>query len=153
MESDKNNLNDELKKLSPLLNKLQRKEKLPEVPNGYFEGLSDTMWKQLQKEQPKPAFSIWKNNSVYSLLAAACIIAIVSLIGLRYFSSQNSNTDWDKAFASLSDEEVNSYIVNNIENFDHYELIDKNEISNYPENAIEAMELEDEDLENYINQL
>lgn len=155
---DSKNIKEELKEFAPDLLKINKKEGF-EVPPRYFEKLTDEVMYQIKKEKEviQMEQTSWITNLVNHIqnlmqprLAIGLVTAVLLLISIQFF---NSDTEIEGTMAassldiqSISDEEFDSYLADNILDFEE-ELLDElvTEMSYIPES------IEDEELNGFFN--
>ena len=130
MKKDK--LHDELNEHAPFLNDLRKKEDGLRVPEGYFDGLEDDVFRQLDAigARRKPASfsktketrswwqwlqSLWQPRTA---LAVAGVLA-VAIAGWWYFSSDaDQYTGQHLVAATISAEDAEAYLFDNVLEFE-----------------------------------
>lgn len=130
MKKDK--LHDELNEHAPFLNDLRKKEDGLRVPEGYFDGLEDDVFRQLDAigARRKPASfgktkearswwqwlqSLWQPRTA---LAVAGVLAVV-IAGWWYFSTDaDQNTGQHLVAATISAEDAEAYLFDNVLEFE-----------------------------------
>ncbi len=118
MKKDKNILK-ELEELAPRLSKL-KKEQADDVPHHYFEALPEKIFDKIRKEEEKiPAWRVWLAQAFQPKLRVAYAIAAAVVLGLFIMNSQNVNPEsLEMQFAELSEQDLNNYVLANLEDFD-----------------------------------
>lgn len=137
--NDKNNIDKELKELSPFLSKLKKNKKQGSLPNNYFERFEDRLMHRIQEENAltptikKTDLSFW--DKLMLLLtpkfALGFSVAMSLVIGTIFVFNNNniSNNDNNNSFseghllANLSFEETNNYIINHIDDFSIEDIV------------------------------
>ena len=124
----KETLNDELRDLSPMLHEqLQRRsDDGMKIPEGYFDGLEDRVFQRLEQEgalrSPAP-MRVWFSRR--TLLTAAASVALLFAVGSWWMLRQPA----EPAFSvtekpELTAEEVETYVLQNINEFEAEQLAD-----------------------------
>jgi len=149
--TNKDNIQEELTEIAPFLAGL-KKESSFEIPKDYFKELPDAILQQVLEE---PSKSSVKSPALFEqfILALQWLInpprlaglATVLLLvgGIFFMVNQNPTT----AEIAISEDEINSYIVANIEDFEEdliLEFTEENDFSNL------FQDIDDEDLDKYL---
>ncbi len=142
----------ELEEIAPLLAKLERKENLS-IPKGYFDDLTDNVLGeiQLKEEKIRPSFFEKIDTWLLRLFQPRLALALASAVGIVLaayflFSNQPFQQNQNIALMDLSKEEVNTYIYNNLEDFevtDITEIIEEDISMDFLDDAIEEIDLID----------
>lgn len=125
-------LRDELRALSPLLEKLKEHKEGFQAPEAYFQGLEDDIMHRIQWEPRKPARTPWWQplaEQWHALLQPRYAMALASVLVLIaagwYFLVRTApGAAPCQDIACLTAEEVRSYIETNIHNFDTRTILD-----------------------------
>jgi len=133
--SDSKNIKDELKKFAPDLLRMEKKEGY-EVPPRYFDRLGDEVMHRIKMEgqaEKVKSPSLFDNlvTTIQSLLQPRMAMGLAAiallLIGIQQFGFNEIETDPGLELASiesLTDEEFESYLAENIFDFEE-ELLDE----------------------------
>lgn len=124
----KETLNDELRDLSPLLHAQlhMRSDDGMKVPNGYFDDLEDRVFQRLEQEgalrSPAPSpMRVWFSRR--TLLTAAASVALLLAVGTWWMLRQPEEQSLALTEKpELSPEEVESYVLQNIHEFEAEQL-------------------------------
>lgn len=126
---NKDEIRKELEELSPFLSKMEKKKGGFEVPANYFKQLPDLIMDRIQEEET-PSYSVapttnWLDQIIeriqlllqpqYAMALASVAILIVASI---FFFGQNDNLTNATTLAEVSDDEISSYVMNNVEEFE-----------------------------------
>lgn len=156
----KKEIQEELKGLSPFLSKMKEKEEAMDVPTGYFDQLPEAIFRRLNLEEPvaEPQIS-WLDQLIGQIrwlfqarpALALASIAILIAIGITFLrTDQPINTE--QLLADMSTEEINTYIADNIDEFDMDLLIEVQ--NNDPNWEIDPFsDLEEEELNEYLEEI
>ena len=152
MKQRKDEIREELESLSPFLAKMKEQEDGFEVPKNYFQSLPNQVFEKLGTEpsplkiEQKSASGFWVNplrflfQPKYAFaLASVALLLIASVFWIN-------NTPEEGLLANLSDEEIESYIFNNIDEFDS-ELWMENDL------GFDDLDLSNEEEEEYLDDL
>lgn len=107
------------------------------VPNGYFEQLSSSIYARTTQAPKRKIIPLW-----FRYAAAACIATIVGL-GILLNNRANASIH----LADIPEQEIVSYLQNNIEDSDAELLLTSMETMHFEEEKVSTTELE-----NYVNQ-
>lgn len=128
---NKDNINEELKTISPLFSRLEKPAS--ESPNSaYFEQLQKKVWGEINQAAPIAQQENWLESLRQKLawifipkyaLSMAVVFSFLLFV-INYFSFQN--TKEMATLASLSDIEIQSFLADNIDEFDEQILIQEN---------------------------
>ena len=140
MEKDRKNIIKELEDLSPNLRKLKEVEPSfsdSDVPAGYFNRLPSQIMNQLELEPnplsgsaPKTSTSSWWYRLFQARLAlglaAVTMLLVMVFVVIKPFESQEIlvNNELDQEANQVSSEELYSYILDNLEDFDSEAILD-----------------------------
>ena len=126
---NKDEIRKELEELSPFLSKMKKGKEGFEVPANYFKQLPDLIMDRIQEEEA-PSYSVapttnWLDQIIeriqlllqpqYAMALASVAILIVASI---FFFGQNNKLADATTLAEVSDEEISSYVMSNVEEFD-----------------------------------
>lgn len=151
--TDKNKIQEELKEIAPFLAEL-KKETSFDIPVDYFKELPDEILRQVQEDSSKPTIVspslfeqfIQQLQWLMSPPRLAGLATIVLLVGGITFM-MNQNTDLVATEIVISEDEINSYIVANIEDFEEelfLEFTEEEDLSNL------FQDIENDDLDQYL---
>ncbi len=172
----KQEIRDELKEISPFLYKMKEKDSPFKVPDHYFNNFSNQVLEQLKQEtaESPQKKDIWNLNFIVQafqdqlalLFQSRLVIGLASVVILAvaawilYPSGPDQTAVDNLSFASLSVEEIQNYIDDNLETFDEEtfkelahensnisllpaEVVGAEEIDQYLDQMIEEMDAED----------
>lgn len=163
MKDIKKEIQEELENLAPSLAKMKKEETI-EVPQNYFNELPDQILSQLDfPKNNTPTENIiatssvsWIDQIIGSIgalfqprVAIGFGMAIV-LMGAFLFLNKDMVME-DSGIVNLSDEELESYIKTNLDEFDEetlFSFLGNEEISDLTE-----VEYEEEELDNYMEEI
>lgn len=126
---NKDEIRKELEELSPFLSKMKKEKEGFEVPANYFKQLPDLIMDRIQEEEA-PSYSTapttnWLDQIIeriqlllqpqYAMALASVAILIVASI---FFFGQNDDLANATTLAEVSDDEISSYVMNNVEEFE-----------------------------------
>jgi hypothetical protein len=126
---NKDEIRKELEELSPFLSKMKKEKEGFEVPTNYFKQLPDLIMDRIQEEEA-PSYSTapttnWLDQIIeriqlllqpqYAMALASVAILIVASI---FFFGQNDDLANATTLAEVSDDEISSYVMNNVEEFE-----------------------------------
>jgi len=121
----KKEISEELKEIAPNLSNLKNKQDAFKLPDTYFANFEANLLQQMQEEvipiRPKKR-NLFKITSILRKLAAIFILGGVGL----FLWQQNSPSSID---ATLSSEEIASYIADNMDEFEEDPLLEETYIS------------------------
>lgn len=151
--TDKNKIKEELKEISPFLASL-KKESSFNIPKDYFKELPDEILKQVQEDTSKYSVKfpslfeqfIQQLQWLISPPRLAGLATVVLLVG-GFIFMRNQDTYSHTSEIAVSEDEINSYIAANIEDFEEdllLEFTEDNDLSNLFQN------IEEEDLDKYL---
>jgi hypothetical protein len=122
------NMEDELKKIAPDLFKQRQQGDGLQVPEGYFEGLEDRVFARIEAaklRRPTP-MKIQKSRAkrfslprIY-MAAAAALVLVLSAI---WFFQPGPTTSAPVAAVELSEEEIENYVLENVQDFEAEQLV------------------------------
>ena len=122
-------LNEELESLSPWLREQSRKPQGMQVPPGYFENLEDAVFSKIDAQDARrPALSGKPGGLLRTLLqprmwAAAAAVSAIAIACWWMFRPQTSAVlPVDTYAETLTDEEIEAYVLDNITEFDSEQL-------------------------------
>ncbi|PHN03896.1 hypothetical protein [Flavilitoribacter nigricans] len=163
-EKNKRSVREELESIAPNLARLREQNSPPEVPPGYFDQLSDEVFRRIQREEAAardvpaapPVWQQWWQglSSLFQRPAYALALAGVAilLVTISVFNrSEVADTTPDIA---MTDEDINDYIDYHIDDFDLDLLAE--EMAEEPGSAPLLMEedsLDGELMEEYFDEL
>ncbi len=160
MNTQKNEILEELEELSPILTKLKKSGAANfRVPDDYFEKLTDSVASKIhfvpavsQKTVPAPQPSRWAiflQNlwQPYRVIQFASLFVLLGA-GWWWMSKPQKNILSDAT--AFNSEEVRSYIDQNLEDFDEQSLIKSTLIEADVESLTPKME--EKDMENYLHE-
>lgn len=108
------NIQDELKELSPLLSKLRQEDEGYKVPHLYFESLQDKVLRQVNEVPQKAGLFArfgWRRN-----LAVAASVAVLLLAGIFLLNKSDDTQVAD--LENISTEVLAMYLDENADNLD-----------------------------------
>ena len=142
------NIQEELQELSPLLAKMQQSEDGFNVPDNYFDYLSASVLEQVKLEPTpiqkkeiapsKPWYSFFWNPQF-----ATGFAGIALLLAIAFFFRNPSNDTTQVALISI--DEMESYIADNLDEFDTDLIIDETW-----EEELGEIQLETEEMDDYL---
>ena len=181
------NIKDELQGISPFLAKLKKPNDGFEVPQNYFQNLENNIFARIKAEEKVEAWSVsdtkettiaptqsWMQSIIQSLMSwftkpsISISLAMVIIIGIGFALFQTGNQaetieiaqiEWttDEAIASLTVDEVNKYVEDNVEDFSEELLLEVAEELIFVDETVEIitpteveLDVELEDIEQYI---
>lgn len=126
----KESINDELDKLSPLLRDLKRQDDGFRMPEGYFDAMEQSVFGRLESSgglrktvAPTPANGLTARfGRKQWMWAAAAVFAAV--LAAAWFFGQPEEVEAPVATTELTEEEIESYVLENIRDFDAELLAD-----------------------------
>lgn len=142
-------IQDELKDIAPLLSEMDKSQEGFNVPHLYFETLQDKVMNRLaEKPAPEGIFSRFFKTLLQPSYALAFGTVLVLLLATIMFllPTENQNTD---ILASISTEDLSSYLDENIDDFDLDLLMENNATSTL--DFSDGMNFELNELEEYID--
>lgn len=124
MKRRKNEIREELENLAPFLSKLKEKKEGFEVPKDYFKTLPNQVFEKLGNE-PSPLYTPQKSSSGFwsnpfqlffkpKYALALATISLLLIASIFWFK----NAPEPEQFADLTIEEIQNYVVNNIDEFE-----------------------------------
>jgi len=148
-------IQDELNEISPLLAKKRGEPDGFKVPDNYFDYLSESIMEQVKLE-PKldsverstvadPWYAFLFNRQFFAGLATLSLLLVTALF---LFNQPTNGTE----LADISSEEAESYIANNLEEFDLTLFLEADLLSEISEEEFEENEI-DQFLEDNIDEL
>lgn len=155
---DRDDIQQELEKLSPELAKLrQQPARKPVPPPGYFDSLADQVLERATAEDKPPLNVVWRGRSRSkrqwkTWLAVAAAVLLVLSVSLYVFSPLAHS---EESLAGLSDAEARAYIEGNIDEFS-INLMLEAELVQTDDQALPAgiiPDLEEEEVEEYLYEL
>ena len=155
---DRDDIQQELEKLSPELAKLrQQPTRSPGPPPGFFDSLADRVLERATAEDKRPLNVVWRNRSRskgqwVTWLAVAAAALLVLSVSLYIFSP---SVRPEESLAGLSDAEARAYIEGNIDEFS-INLMLEAELVQTDDQAPPAgiiPDLEQEEVEEYLYEL
>lgn len=126
-EKNKRSVREELELISPQLARLKEQVPPVDIPNGYFDQLSDNVLQQIREERSiarKPAAEAsgqqwWApllrlfQQPAYAMALASVVLILVSVLVLRPDDQRRNEVE-----LTMSDEDINDYINYHIDDFD-----------------------------------
>ena len=132
MKRRKNEVREELENLSPFLSKMKEKKEGFEVPKNYFKGLPNQIFEKLGNEPSplampeKSGQGFWSNPFQFLFRPKyALAFATVSLLIMASIFWTNNPTE-TLPLAELTSEEIQTYISDNIDEFDEELFMESN---------------------------
>lgn len=161
-EKHKKSVEDELESVAPHLAKLKRHSLPVDIPEGYFDQLSDDVFRRIRKEEAArhsagPSLWVqwwaflsgWFQRPAYALALASVTVLLVSI---AIFNSGGQPADTLEL--SMTEEDINDYIDYYIDEFDFRllaeETPDSPEITPF---SIQEDSLVEEELDEYFDEL
>lgn len=170
----KEDLEDELKALSPFLADLKSKGKKEEsfkVPPLYFDTLADKIIEKAKEQEqaahplskqavytpPKPSF--WEQvnawiDSVMQPRYAMGFATVLMVVGASWWFFNSKNTIpiavADKALTEVSHDEIHQYIHENIDDFDEELILSNQDLADTE--GSEEINLSDDDIQQYLEE-
>lgn len=126
------NINEEIKGIAPIFSRIEKP--ISDSPNAaYFEQLQKNIWSEINQTVPAIQKESWLDNLrqkmewIFMPKYALSIAVVFSflLLAINYFSFQNTNNT--QMLASLSTTEIQSFLAENIDEFDEQILIQENQ--------------------------
>lgn len=142
-------IQDELKDIAPLLSEIDKSQEGFNVPHLYFETFQDKVMNRLA-EQPEPEsrfsrfFKTLLQPRYAMALGSVLILLLATTMFLRPVEEQNTDI-----LASISTEELSSYLNENIDDFDLDLLMEDNATSTL--DFSDGMDFDLNELEEYID--
>lgn len=117
-------LHEELKKHAPKLAKIHKEAFRPEVPENYFRELARNVLQRIDEEKTAaapPRQHLWLIANRYAFLRlAATVMLLIVVFALYYSRTHRAQDDFAQ---NLTDEEIEHYISNHIDEFDEELLL------------------------------
>ena len=161
-------MDDELKKSAPWLYQQRQKEDGFKTPEGYFDTLEDRVFERIEAaglqrqsgiKRSKRTAKRFSLPQVLMAVAAACALVLAAIC----FFSPPRTIQGSIASLELSDEDIESYVLENVQDFETEQLAalpaeDENEyqvpIDKPPSKSPETFEdIKTEDLENILKDM
>ena len=160
MKKNKKEIQEELEALAPSFSKME-KEEVFQVPENYFNDLPNQILEELNltkeevKVEEKSSWWTALMDQVMILLQPRIAIGLATflLLGASFFYLQNQNSENVLPLAELTATEAESYILENIDEFEDellYEMaleidrtpndLESQELNNYLEEIIDEMD-------------
>jgi hypothetical protein len=164
---------EEIKSISPALHYL-KEENVFEAPQGYFDDLSSRILHKIHSEKGK-VVSMRSGKKWWKYAAAAIVAGIIATFSLVFFNTQNKNTPASKiatsempaymqlanqykttkeinqGIASLTDDEIASYLEKNTNILDVETLINNTDTKELP--TPDEYLIDDNALNNYLQKI
>ncbi|MFK7775719.1 MAG: hypothetical protein AB8F94_26590 [Saprospiraceae bacterium] len=163
MKNNKKEIQDELESLAPSLSKLKKEEVL-DIPENYFTQLPEQILNQIdfsKNETVVETVSTSSSSNWYHqltewltvLLQPKATIGFAMMIMLTVASILilNDTNKPDPSVADLTSNELEDYIKANIDDFEIQELL--NVLGSEEELSLTEMEIEEEDLDGYLEEI
>jgi hypothetical protein len=158
-----NSHKEELEKLSPLLAKLKQEQPELEVPRNYFHNMQVDVLHQLKEElaqqgensDASPATgNPWYQIFFTPRFALAFSTLLVVGIAVFWFTRESPiNQQEVLAMDDISQEEILSYIENNIAAFDADELVEVAPMTATSTDIFQDVELDEEAVDEYLDKI
>lgn len=158
-----NSHKEELERLSPLLAKLKKEEPQMEVPHNYFHNMQVDVLHQLKEEIGQQGKNVgaspaadtpWFQFFFTPKVALAFSTLLVAGIAVFWFTQDSPiNQQEVLAMDDLSQEEILSYIENNIAAFEADELVEVAPMTNTSTDIFQEVELDDEAVDEYLDKI
>ena len=161
MKRRKNEIREELENLSPFLSKMKEEKEGFEIPRNYFKSLPNRVFEKLGNEpsplaiSEKSSLGFWSNPFQFILKPRyALAFATLSLLVTAGIFWTNNSTE-TAPLADLTSEEIQTYISNNIYEFDealflesdlgfeNFESLENAESDEFLNNIIDDLDIED----------
>lgn len=163
MKSNKKEIQDELKKLAPSLSKL-KKEEVFEMPENYFSQLPNQIFNKVDFAKNKTVIASttsstsrgWLDRMTERLAnffqhrVVVGFAMMILLVVASFFILNNEDTSKPQ-LSDLTSGELESYVKANIDDFEEQELL--NVLGNVEGDSWTKMELDDEDLDVYLEEI
>ncbi len=163
MKNNKKEIQDELEKLAPSLSKL-KKEEVFEIPENYFSQLPDQILNEIDFSKSKTVVesvsprteNSWLNRlteylAIFFQPKMVVGFAMIILLAVASFLILNNGNTSDPQIADLTSDELENYVKANIDDFEEQELL--NILGNEEGGSWTEMEIEDEDLDVYLEEI
>ncbi|MFK8007801.1 MAG: hypothetical protein AB8H03_15590 [Saprospiraceae bacterium] len=160
MKKNKKEIQDELEKLAPSLSKL-KKEEVFDMPENYFNQLPEQILNQIDFSKTKTtektvstSSSSWLDQFTERLAIffqpkmAIGFAMMIMLLAIASTFILNETNGYVSPIADLTSDELENYVETNIDDFEVQELL--NVLGNEEEVSWTEMEIEDEDLDEYL---
>jgi hypothetical protein len=166
MKKDKDEMRKELEGLSPLLHQLKKRHPdtpPDQIPKGYFHRMQDEVLGRIREEErqrsPGSTTSQWVEwfRQLFSpkLVVGLATAAVLVVAGLWWMNrSVNIQTvEGDIAWSSLSQNEVNAYVNENLDEFDLDLIVRYTEDASSPMDLFLPEQIEEEALDQYLDEI
>lgn len=159
MKDIKKEIQEELKNLAPSLSKMEKKNRV-EVPENYFKELPDQILSQLDfpkvTTEDKTVDIGWRELlmekiSLFFQPRIAMGFAMVTLLMFSFYFLTKNATTTAIPFAEISEDEMEAYVKENIEDFEEdmiFDFVAENEANNF-----DGLGIGEEDLDEYMNDI
>lgn len=163
-------LDEELKSLSPLLQKQPRKEHGMHTPPGYFENLEDAVFSKIDAEGVRRPTMTARTGGMLKLLrrpatwAAAAAITAIAVASWWMLQPATAIVPEAVYTEALTEEEIEEYVLDNITEFDSEQLasitaveepqepvVEEHSTETAPSKAID--DISPEEMENLLQQM
>ncbi|MEM7102107.1 MAG: hypothetical protein AAF502_03175 [Bacteroidota bacterium] len=161
MDKNKEHINKELEEIAPLLSKMKKEEGY-KIPFNYFEKMEDDIMSQLfPKEETVGAVpqTSWWENAIQSLgilfrprlVMAVASVTVIILAGYSIWGNIfTPGVDCDsEPVACITLEDIESYIDNNIDDFD-IDMLAESKFNEFSEPDL--IDIDPEALDRYIDE-
>jgi len=145
----KDDINKELKGLSPKLAKLKKSADVPEVPKNLFHNMQQGVIQELKREvkkSPARQKEVWW-RFIFKPVPALAFATFLALIAVGIFFN-NQTVEEQFAVEDLSEEEILVYIDSNIDDFESASLL---EITDEEEQYLLDSNIDDAELNEYLD--
>ncbi len=163
MKNNKKEIQDELEKLAPSLSKLE-KEDVFDVPENYFNQLPEQILNQIdfsknktiEKTVSTSSTNRWLNQlterlAIFFQPKMTIGFAMMIMLGVASVFILNNTAESNTLAVDLTSNELENYIKANIDDFEVQELL--NVLGNEEGGSWTEMEIEDEDLDGYLEEI
>lgn len=163
MEKNKKEIQEELKSLAPSLAKLKKEEVL-DVPENYFNQLPDQILSQIDFSKNNTfteAIEVEKSENWLNALIGKLELffqpkirvgfgmVMLLLVSVYFFVEKNQIPEDN--IAGLTEEEVEAYVLENIDDFEEEMLFEF--AAETSDNGLQEIEIGEEELENYLEEI
>ena len=163
-------MDDEIKKSSAWLNELRQQDDGFKLPDGYFNSLEDRVFSRIEAagiQRKVQAPKLKKHAKRFALLqilmAAAAVFTLV--LAAVWFIKPSGSLTQPLASVELGDEEIETYLLEHVQDFEIDQLAMLPELSENefqappstnpppPKKTIEPYEISPDDLDNILNDM
>ena len=164
--SEKDEIREELQRLSPLLSKMKEDGKQPfRAPEGYFQGLPEEVLRRAKAEEglvreSRPVaqnrkVGAWLQWLLFPRRAVGLAMALLLVAAGTYlFWPRSASYNPEEALAGISVEEAQAYVSENIGDFELEVLLDAAVVSAEDVPQIELLpDVGQEDIDRYLDEV